>query len=364
LEFGKEGGFTVSIIATIVIVGGAMVGGIKALEASATKHEAKLLMESARLTYESAKKRMEEARARTSEVLTQLGDLKLKIWSDDLARFIRLYDHIGDFRMNRSVAQEVPFRVLTAKDISEIREHSGKIEAVASLAAGAGAGYLMAAGAYGAASLFGVASTGTAISTLAGVAAHNATLAWLGGGALAAGGGGMAAGGLVLGGLALGPALAVAGLVNAAVAHKSLAEATRIRDKAEEAAKEMDEAVDAMLEITEFASKVYEALCVLRHRMASLLIKLDALVATKQRKVPRWRRFLAQWLGPRVARISYAKLDETEQTIVKESVNTANMLRLLSETALLKEDGTLDETSRRLLASVCLEHNQSAGNGD
>lgn len=48
--------------------------------------------------------------------------------------------------------------------------------------------------AMGVATTFGVASTGTAISSLAGAAANNAALAWLGGGAIAAGGGGMAGG--------------------------------------------------------------------------------------------------------------------------------------------------------------------------
>ncbi len=52
--------------------------------------------------------------------------------------------------------------------------------------------------AMGIATSFGVASTGTAISTLSGVAATNAALAWLGGGALAVGGGGMAAGNTLL----------------------------------------------------------------------------------------------------------------------------------------------------------------------
>lgn len=46
----------------------------------------------------------------------------------------------------------------------------------------------------GVATTFGLASTGTAISALSGAAATNAALAWLGGGALVAGGGGMAAG--------------------------------------------------------------------------------------------------------------------------------------------------------------------------
>lgn len=48
------------------------------------------------------------------------------------------------------------------------------------------------------ATTFGTASTGVAISSLNGVAATNAALAWLGGGALAAGGGGMALGAILL----------------------------------------------------------------------------------------------------------------------------------------------------------------------
>lgn len=65
-------------------------------------------------------------------------------------------------------------------------------------AAGAGLGLavltLGPTAAMGVATTFGLASTGTAISALSGAAATNAALAWLGGGALVAGGGGMAAG--------------------------------------------------------------------------------------------------------------------------------------------------------------------------
>ncbi len=64
---------------------------------------------------------------------------------------------------------------------------------------GAGVATLGPAAAMGFATTFGVASTGTAISSLSGAAATNAALAWLGGGALSAGGGGMAAGNLLLG---------------------------------------------------------------------------------------------------------------------------------------------------------------------
>ena len=60
-------------------------------------------------------------------------------------------------------------------------------------------GGLAAVGSWTLVSLLGTASTGTAIASLSGVAAHNAILAWFGGGAIAAGGGGMAAGTLTLG---------------------------------------------------------------------------------------------------------------------------------------------------------------------
>lgn len=76
------------------------------------------------------------------------------------------------------------------------------------------AGYFAASGATTAAVMaLGTASTGTAISTLSGVAATNATLAALGGVSLAAGGGGMALGASVLGAATLGVGLLVGGII-------------------------------------------------------------------------------------------------------------------------------------------------------
>ena len=78
------------------------------------------------------------------------------------------------------------------------KQQAEKIESDYKAAVVKNAGVAVAAmgptAAMGIATTFGVASTGTAISTLSGAAATNAALAWLGGGALAAGGGGMAAG--------------------------------------------------------------------------------------------------------------------------------------------------------------------------
>ncbi|WP_168700168.1 hypothetical protein [Gordonia paraffinivorans] len=80
---------------------------------------------------------------------------------------------------------------------------------IGSVGAGAGAGAATSA----AATTFGVASTGAAISGLSGAAAESAALAWLGGGAVAAGGGGMALGALALNFVTIGPGLLVAGFV-------------------------------------------------------------------------------------------------------------------------------------------------------
>ena len=71
-----------------------------------------------------------------------------------------------------------------------------------------GLGTATAVGSWTVVSFVGTASTGTAIASLSGAAATNATLAWFGGGAIAAGGGGMAAGMMTLGGLVAVPLIA------------------------------------------------------------------------------------------------------------------------------------------------------------
>jgi hypothetical protein len=80
------------------------------------------------------------------------------------------------------------------------RFNSGFNSAI-NVGAGSIAGGSLAVGSWALVTALGSASTGVAISGLSGVAATNATLAWFGGGALAAGGAGMAGGAAVLGGL-------------------------------------------------------------------------------------------------------------------------------------------------------------------
>lgn len=84
-----------------------------------------------------------------------------------------------------------------------------------------------AGGSLGFMSTFGIASTGTAISSLSGAAATNATLAALGGGALASGGGGMALGSTVLGGVTVIPTAMILSHQYAKKSEETLTEATK-----------------------------------------------------------------------------------------------------------------------------------------
>ncbi|MBX3126115.1 MAG: hypothetical protein KF718_05340 [Polyangiaceae bacterium] len=130
-------------------------------------------------------------------------------------------------------------------------------------AIGAGSG---AAGATTAAvSAFGTASTGAAISGLSGAAAKSALNAWLGGGSLAAGGGGMALGSVVLGGVVVGPTLLVTGFVLAAQGQKALT-------KAKAYAGEVDTAVARMKLLIAFSHRVETRV----EELSELVTRLDA----------------------------------------------------------------------------------------
>lgn len=89
-------------------------------------------------------------------------------------------------------AQFLETEEIARKDLEAARDSA--VGAGAGFVAGAAVASMAPSAALWAATTFGTASTGTAISTLSGAAATNAALAWLGGGAVAAGGGGTALG--------------------------------------------------------------------------------------------------------------------------------------------------------------------------
>lgn len=123
--------------------------------------------------------------------LVELVELLVNSIANTSKSFETDFDDIHVHRAQFLEAEE-----FARKDLEAARKSAAG--ASAGFAAGAAVASMAPTAAMWVATTFGVASTGTAISTLSGAAATSAALAWLGGGALAAGGGGTAAGGALL----------------------------------------------------------------------------------------------------------------------------------------------------------------------
>lgn len=180
-----------------VRVGIAMVDAAKSAKANQALHEEledRQAAVSARVETESGQQ--ENVRRNFyDEVLVPFREVFVKLKNVDLAE-------LGASTLPRGA--ELP-RV----EMQAVR--SSAFGVVGALAGGVVSGVGAGAGAFSAVGAFAAASTGTPMAALSGAAATKATLAFLGGGSLAAGGGGVAAGTLVLGGLVAAPVV-VAGL--------------------------------------------------------------------------------------------------------------------------------------------------------
>lgn len=156
----------------------------------------------------------------------KLGQTKIDIFHNQITHIVEILSKVS----NKSVSSQVQGfeNTLTADDLKQLQHDLKELDALEVTGeAGTGlmAGALAGFGAYGTVGALAAASTGTAISSLAGAAATNATLAWLGGGSLAAGGLGIAGGAAVLGGIIAAPAILVAGVFMESKASEALTEA-------------------------------------------------------------------------------------------------------------------------------------------
>jgi len=119
------------------------------------------------------------------------------------------------FKFTHKKLKSSPLDIVTDQGehvIDRIDRLNDSYSSFAAASVGAVGGGTLFAGSWALVSVAGAASTGTAISTLSGIAATNATLAWFGGGAIAAGGAGIAGGMAVLSGLILAPIVVIWGV--------------------------------------------------------------------------------------------------------------------------------------------------------
>lgn len=313
----------VPIILGAIAAGSALYGTYKGVSGAIDHSNANEMNDDAKSMVDAANRRVEAQREATNAVLEDYGTRKLRAFNGTLADFIETFVKLKNVesihtpeldKLNLSDFSTVTLQAL--RDDYALLKSSGL-----GLGSGLGGGAALAFGAYNGTMLLATASTGTAISTLSGVAATNATLAWLGGGSLAAGGGGMALGAMVLGGVVAGPALAIFGHIVGNKGEEALNNARSNMEQARTIQKEagvMCTKLDAIQGVSALANTTFSKISSkLRHAVGDL----KSTIANN---------------GD-----NYAAYPAEAREVVLRSVKFAQLLKAMIDTPILDEDGNL-----------------------
>ena len=213
---------------------GLLSGVGRVLKSPFTYAEANRIIKDAENDIEFAQLKLEQKRMHLQKRIERVGKKKIDYAANLLPYVSEIMREIrGNLNFTKTeVSQDAlySFENITLPTLDRVS--TGANELIKTGFKMASASALTYAGAIGFAHMFGAASTGTAISVLNGAAASNATLAWFGGGgSIIAGGSGMTAGAIVLGSIAIAPALIIGAVKFAAHAEKKLTEAHEFRAK-------------------------------------------------------------------------------------------------------------------------------------
>jgi hypothetical protein len=279
-----------------------------------------------------AKKRLEDAEKSTTiarkaceEAFAALGEAKLHAMQGALLPFHGAFSRLKNVDFHSEVGR------LGAPALDEIAvKEAGRLTVDVASALGVGAvgygvGAASGAGAAAAVSGLAAASTGTAISSISGVAATNATLAWLGGGTLASGGGGVAAGGALLSGVAAAPILVVGGIFLHHKGREALAKAETFSADVKTAQAKHRESQAVLRGAASEAQMVRTVLESLTPMVASGSGWLDGVVSVQ----PDWREF-----------------DDAGKDTVRRLAALAMATSELVHTPLMSEDGAITKAIR------------------
>lgn len=314
-------------------VGAGLFGGKKMYDAKQLLDAAEEWNEEAEDLVSSSGRSLEKKRRVCEEEVERLGRAKITILSGAMADFVKEYKKLKNVQLKnvigkeelQSFAPESPHFQDVESATLRATEMSG------SLAKGLGGGAVLAYGAYSATTSLAVAGTGTAISALSGVAASNATLAWLGGGTLASGGLGIAGGTAVLGGIVAAPALVVMGAFVKSKAKEALHKAKSNYAKAEAFSESCKNAISLMDAIETRAGQITD-----------LSRRLDTLLGKEVRKMSGSLR--------KAGTTDFPKLPENVREQIGITVQLAALVkRVVIDTPLLTEDGLLSPQSEQVV---------------
>ncbi|WP_278183374.1 hypothetical protein [Vibrio misgurnus] len=322
-----------------ILAGAAIVAGgygiKKGLDAKDDFDTAKTVNHRAQVLFDNAKSALEVERDSTQKAMEDLGRVKYRIYDESIIPFVDTFSKIKNISFEGNDFDDTAnLPVVSAGELAKMQTSILEIKSILSDGITAlGSGGLAGLAAYGGVGVLGTASTGTAIGTLSGAAATNATLAWLGGGSLAAGGYGMAGGMMVLGGVVAGPVLAVGGMIMASKAEAAKEDAYSNLDKARLASEQMKEAKVATSGIRLRFDEINKALRSLELRFQPLLQSLNELVESNT---------------------NYSAYSEEDRKGVMIAASTAKVLKNLLEAPIIDNEGTLTPESRKVLEETAI----------
>lgn len=293
-------------------------------------NRAKSLGEQAKARYEAQKTRVEKARESCQAALEMLGRRKLQVMDTEMRRFAASFGRLKNVQLTDVPSMAAfPQAELQAMQVQAIGFEA--IDVLKTLAASGAGGATAGFVAYGAVGALGVASTGTAISSIGGIAAYNATMAWLGGGALSAGGLGMAGGAWILGSIVTGPVLAIGGMVMSAKSKEALAKAKAQAAEVGKAVEQMKTIEAATSLIQSRADQIFQILHGLWEELRQALPQLEAIVSRE-----------TDWRG----------LQPDEQEAVAVITSLAYLLKQLIDAPLFDAEGRpVDDTLKLINAA-------------
>ncbi|STZ56014.1 Uncharacterised protein [Moraxella lacunata] len=329
-----------------IILGGlaaaaAVTGVAKGVKGVMDNNEAKELNELAQSIVEEAEFNLEQAKKHSQASLELLGTAKVTILNMSVKKFLELFRQIKnvDFEHDGNLGN----LELTDFDVADFTMLRQEVAFVVSsglgVAGGATGGALAAFGAYNGVMALGAASTGTAISTLSGAAATNATLAWLGGGSLAAGGYGIAGGTMVLGAVAAGPAMLIAGWYMGAKASKNLDDAKSNIAQAKAFKADIDTTITAVDGIAKLAIQLKDLFHQVRVETKKTLGELERVIASQG--------------------TDYSKYSETAKLCVMKNVKIMQLIKAMLDIAILDKGGNVlgDAQSSIFKAKQIIDNN-------
>ena len=362
----------------LILGGVALATGIfgvkKGVDAVSDNKEAGTLRDKAAKKFDKAERELERAREKGNSELESLGQLRVELNAQQMGRFASLFSELGPdvFVRGESDPKQLDAAGFSKQTLDDMRWQSAAAgEVLGAGVATLGSGALAGIGSFGAATMLASASTGTAITTLSGVAATNATLAWFGGGSLAAGGLGIVGGTAVLGGIVAGPVLAVGGMLLAAKARENLANARRDHAAVEKAVSELNYASARADAIAALARQFQQVSKQLGYRFTRVLDDLAAVIERK--KVIERRHRLWLWLPSLIAgmtgsarprSVSFRRLTELDQRLAHNAWLFAQTFKAVLDVPLLTKEGTIEDEAGVVLASgagLILEDRQAPG---